>query len=171
MTYARTDAISESANATVKGDRDSLADNDDLAVVAERLDDLDVHGAYLSTEPLRSRGPTRRPDQEGTGAEGAGTALVRYDAVGVGTALKDKKPRLVVVLVHGSDQAAQLNTERLEANVADGKSFVTRRPWSDLLTEGDIEQDGRMVVAEFRVENPTLWYRLVFQGDNLLAVS
>ncbi|MBA3281017.1 MAG: hypothetical protein H0U29_02195, partial [Acidimicrobiia bacterium] len=72
---------------------------------------------------------------------------------------------------HGSDQAAQLNTERLEANVADGKSFVTRRPWSDLLTEGDIEQDGRMVVAEFRVENPTLWYRLVFQGDNLLAVS
>lgn len=171
LTYARTDAISESVNATVAGDRGSLADNDDLVPVAERLDDLDAHSAYLSTEPLRSRGPTRSPDQEGNGAEGAGTALARYDAVGVGTALKDKKPSMVVVLVHGSDQAAQLNTERLEANVADGKSFVTRRPWSDLLTEGDIEQDGRMVVATFRVERSDLWYRLVFQGDNLLAVS
>jgi hypothetical protein len=83
----------------------------------------------------------------------------------------DDKPRLVVVLVHGSDQAAEENAERLEANVADGTSFITRRPWSDQLTEGDIAQDGQVVVAEFRVENPTLWYRLIFQGDNLLAVA
>lgn len=164
LTYAKSDAISKSVNATVKGDRTSLADNDDLATVAERLDDLDVHSAYLSTEPVSApKGQSQTGDP--------GSALARYDAIGVGAALKDKKPRLVVVLVHGSDRAAEQNAKGLKAKVADGKSAATGRPWSDQLSDPDIEQDGRVVVASFRVKNPTLWYRLVLQGDNLLAVS
>ncbi|CAN5745804.1 hypothetical protein BH10ACT1_BH10ACT1_20970 [soil metagenome] len=171
LAYTNDDAGMGRILATADGERKSLADDDDLRAVAEGLDDADVTGAYLSTEPLGPAGGFRRRPGGSDGAAAKDQALQPYVAFGVGAALDDGTKELVVVLVHEDDESARENAGRLRRIVADGSSATTRRPWKSLLRAADVEQDGRLVEATFEVDDPTLWLKIVQQRDHLLATS
>lgn len=168
LTYTNSDDTTQAVLDAVEGDGDSLADVDDLATVADALDDRDVHSALLSTTPVSvdPRAQTRE------GAEEMATdILTPYRALGTGAAIEDGRPRMVVVVVHDSDGDAEDNVERLERQAADGRSAATGGAWSELLTDPVIDREGAVVTASFAVENPALWLQIVLQRDNLLAAG
>ncbi|QXC63103.1 hypothetical protein KSP35_10155 [Aquihabitans sp. G128] len=166
LAYTRADAPMEQVVETVADDHISLAEDDELASLAKSLDRAEVHSAFLSGEPPTGGGRQRPGD-----ADRGAPALEPYIAFATGAALRGGKRQLVVVLLHGTVDAAKANVDRLQAVVDDGDSTVSGQPWKTLLRKPHISRDGRKLVATFEVGNPALWSRIVFSQDTLLATS
>lgn len=163
--WANTTATMEAALDTFAGDAPSLADDPELGPMARALDGMGAYSALLTadSEALRTA--------EGAPGTDPGPTLEPYEAVATGAAVVDGSPRLLVVLVNADEATAETNADLLAQIVAEGESAVNRRPWSEVLDEGDITVDGTLVAASFPTDQPRLWTQVFVTRDTLLASS
>jgi hypothetical protein len=129
----------------------SLADDRNLAAVARALDDQGALSALIL-------GP-----DDGGGltylAAGIGWAYAAGDGDG---------GRMLLTYATGSAADARALADELEDLVVNGRTMMTKAPWSDYLTDPDIAVDGTQVVASFGVEGPAgRWAQFVYTGENL----
>lgn len=137
------------------GDRDSLADVDDLATAARALDDQEVLTAILtddgdqfSLEQLAAPGapPEVRTRLEAQ-LDSAGD-LPDWRVAAVADAVGgDDQPRMVLVFVHDDGDGAEAQVAFLRKLLREGRSAATGRRFSDMFTVDRLEAGGRVVTA------------------------
>ena len=117
-----------------KGKR--LIDNDELADVAEALDDASVHAAYLvagSFDQFRGHPPEDAIDEE-------------FDAVGIGFSGSAGEP--AVHVAYWFDDDLDDATKQVEATWRHGTSRRTYRPLSDLAQVRAVHRRGHVVTVD-----------------------
>ena len=133
-------------------DEPSLADNDALVGVAERLDDAGAYTAYLLDDT-------------------PGTETNPYDAIGVGQTVDDDGP-LGLFVYHYADEATANDAADTVTGLFEGQSDQTRAPWSDVFSSFDVAADGDAVVVRVRFADerpPGVLWQILFSRDNLTA--
>ncbi len=161
LAWASNDDLIEDTVATANGDDDSLADREDLGEIAAAMDGVDTVSALLSASA----------DQ---GDEGPPGDLVEYPAFGIGaTADEDGDPLLILALWHEEEDDAEHNAEALQELADDDEVFGSGEQdgEADAVDVVSIEQDGRVVLGVFEVDDPSLWSRLPVLGDPLVRAD
>jgi hypothetical protein len=131
-------------------DGDDVGGDEGFTAVAERLDDADVYGAYLATHDNDRGSP--------------------YDTVGLGVAVDDDGPLVVIVYHYADDEAASDAVADVE-DVLAGESARTRAPWSEIFPESEVTAEGNDVVARLRLaddRSPAIIRDILFVGDSLV---
>lgn len=125
----------------------SLADDPDIAAVAEALDGQGALSALIT------------PSIGGGGLE--------YEVAGAGFGW-DGRARMILVYSTASTSAGNALGDELEELVTEGRTLGTRAPWSDYLAEPHIVTDGAVVTATFTLQgSSTAWAQFVYRGENL----
>ena len=146
VAWARSDDVLE----PLLDGEDSLAERDDLAELASVLEGADAVSAMFSAE-VAEGGP---PD-----------GFAPYEAFAVGGGVNDDgEPLLHVALWHEDESDAEENVDELEDYA---EAAEDSRLWPEVIPV-DVEQEGRVVLGTFRVQEPSAWSRLAFIGDPLL---
>jgi hypothetical protein len=157
----RTTPTMEAALDVAAGDADSLADDEELGALADRLDELGAIAALFTDQAWSA-------EQSDDGPE----PLVPWTALASGVTLDDDgEPVLVFLLAHADEGDADENAERLEAILDDGVSALTRTPWSELLQSPEVSVDGRVVALRAEIDGPRapFWQQVVLARDSLFA--
>lgn len=151
----------------MEGD-DRLDGDDDLAAVAEALDEHDVYavmvlaGDDLLTDPLSIAGTTATPEQiEEIQERLGGMLLAPFEVFGAGLTVVDDEAVGVLAYQHATADIAEENAEALEALFAEGPSVRTNQPLAEMFTDVAVEVDGTTVtvVLGFADDTPpnALW--------------
>ena len=148
---------------THQGKEDPLADDEDLALAAGRLDDLGLfsalligHAEFFSAEDvlddlclnLYSEQCDRIRDRVANVG-----SLTEYEVLGAGAGRDDDGLFNAVVLVYRDDDDAERNARQFEERLEDGTSLFANRRWSELIPDGDVTAEGRTVVAKLRPQS------------------
>jgi hypothetical protein len=132
----------------------TLAEDARLAPLAAALDAQDAYSAMLLADDalltdfadviLGADSPAEAREQleDLPRCEGVNGA-----AVGVA---HDGEPLIVVALSFVNEQAAESGAGVVEDVLTGGEDFMTRRPWSEMLTVESVEADGSVVVVTAR---------------------
>lgn len=172
VAWTRTTAAMEATLDAWHGERDTLADVDDLAALAAVLDAEGCHSAFLSTDEAAYDAAAVAllpPGGEAPAADPTELALPRYEAVATGVALGAEGTVLVVALHYRDEGAAAAGAEALERVAAEGSSLVGDGvPWSELLDGATVRADGTTAVGVFPTGNGDLWREVPFTRDTLL---
>lgn len=161
-------AALESAIAVREGEGTSLADVEDLQLIADGLDDAGTYAAILSADGSQFALDRAALDL----LDSDQPVLEAYRAMGAGAGLdEDGTEFMVIVLIYADADAATANAATLEEIATTGSSLQARQPWSDLLTVRSIAADGRLVIGVFEVPGVRirLWYQVIFTVDTLVA--
>lgn len=145
----------------VEGD-DRLDGDDDLAAVADALDEHDVYavmildGDDLVTDPLSIAGGNATPEQlEEIEERFGGMLLAPFEVLGAGLTVVDDEAVGVLAYEHSSARIAEENAELLETLFAEGLSVVTNQPLAELFTGVAVEVDGETVTVTFGFTDDT----------------
>ena len=151
----------------LEGD-DRLDGDEDLAAVADALDEHDVYAAMvldgdsLTTDPLSIAGPDATPEQlEEIEERLGGMLLAPFEVFGAGLTVVDDEAVGVLAYQHSTADAAEENAELLETLFAEGASVRTSEPLSEMFTDVEVTVDGTTVTVTlgFADDTPTnvLW--------------
>jgi hypothetical protein len=153
------------------GRRDSLADVDELGLLAEAMDGADAYVARFSTQPIEFDVGDAPPEVVAaqTAAFDAEPHLDRYRGLATGLVAGAHEQALVVALVFDDAEQADANAARLERLVSETASLVHDEPWSTLLGDPQITTEGRVVIGRFLLEQSAVWHLL--GAEPLLAVA
>ena len=151
LAHDRTDAGIAAYLEAADGDRSTLDEVEELATVAEVLDEADVHCAYLSTV-----------------MRGEGGVLAPFTALGVGNALVDGHTEVVIVVVHASDDDAVTSEQGLTDLLKDpgSRDDVV---WAKQVSKAEVTRQGALTIARLTTSQPTLWSQLGPGGDPLVT--
>ena len=156
----------------------SLAGDDEHLAVATALDEHGVYSALIVGQqllaPLVSSSNLSPEQAKKVIAEMQEHALKPYLLAGIGETLVDGSPRTVIVLANTDSDAAQANAEALRGLIADGRSMVSQRPWSDYFGVDSVTTDGSLTIGVLTLTDPTrvtAWYQAVMNRDTLLAAG
>lgn len=137
----------------VNGDQPTLDEVEELAAVAEALDQADVHAAYLSME-----------------MRGQGGVLAPHTALGVGNSLVDGHTEAIIVVQHQSDDDAKAS-ERGLSDRFEGPRSQDGVAGSDLVSDVEVTREGTLTIARFTTDDPSVWSQLVWRADPLVSPS
>ena len=162
-----------------RNNRDSLADDPDLALAAGELQSLGVYSAILFGDVERfTFGPLysllsaeERAQLEKTRAElgmEAEDAPDEFSALGAGVARDSDGFVAILVFVYADEDVANRNVPGLEEMLANGQSIATGQPWIEYFPQSEVWSDGRALIARLRTERPAIWLQVVFNNENLL---
>jgi hypothetical protein len=137
----------------------SLADVDELRLLAEALDSLNTtsaaflgdtrsNDAVLLLHPILADGD----GDLGEGGDSAAdeTALVPYIAAAAGGGVEGSGYFEAVALVHAEEESAELNAERMKRRLAEGTQVRSGEAWRDLIRDSEVSVRGRVIVAKMR---------------------
>jgi hypothetical protein len=165
------DALEDGIDAAT-GATDRLADQEDLAPLAEAMDGLGAMGALFSTDPAVFGGG-RLPDLDDVDATVPDDPVLDpYEAFATGVRTGEDGPQVLIALLHDDEDDAEDNVENLEEVVAEAVSVQGGQPWSELVSIDEVETDGPVLTAVLDVAEPqqaTMWTDLVYTRDTLLA--
>ena len=162
--------------------RDSLADDPDMALAAGALDGLGVYSALLfgDVESLGESSLCDRiimdncPEEEALeklrsqlGIAPAG-ALDRYILLGAGVGHDGDGFYTVLVFVYESEDVAERNVGAFKEMLAEGRSMFTGQTWTEYFPQSEVLNDGRALIASLRPGTKSTWERLVHEGASLL---
>ena len=164
---------------TYRDDRDSLADDPDLALAAGELQSIGVYSAILfgdverfTTDPLDSLlSAEERAQLEKARAElgmEAEDTPDYYSALGTGVAKDSDGFLTILVFVYEDEDVANRNVQGLEEMLANGQSIATGQPWTEYFPQSEVWSDGRALIARLRTEFPSIWQSIVSRNENLL---
>ncbi len=162
-----------------RNNRESLADDPDLALAAGALQNLGVYSAILfgdverfTTDPLDSLlSAEERAQLEKVRAElgmEAEDTQDYYSALGTGVAKDSDGFLTILVFVYEDEDVANRNVQDLEEMLANGYSFATGQPWTEYFPQSEVWSDGRALIARLRTERPSIWQDIVSNNENLL---
>ena len=162
-----------------RNNRDSLADDPDLALAAGELQNLGVYSAILFGEverfifgPLYSLlSAEERAQLEKTRVElGMETedAPDEFSALGAGVARDSDGFVAILVFVYEDVDVANRNVQGLEEMLANGKSIAAGQPWTEYFPQSEVWSDRRALIARLRTDAPQIWKQVVFSNENLL---
>ena len=144
--WTRTDETMHDSIDAGAGDTDTLADVDELAVVAEALEDQDAYQAYLTADPgpfSVDRLPRTSPEAKEQAAAGA---LEPWTAAGAGDAVDGDTAVGVLVLTHEDAGTAATNEKRLRELLESGRSPREDRPYADAYEVRALERKGSTLI-------------------------
>ena len=175
--WSNADAPLEGALDADQGERDSLADDDDMAAAARVLDGEKVLSAVLTDAgeqfaPTASLGPRVPPAVQERLGDMLGPAedLPDWRVAAVADAVgDDDKPRVVLVFLHDDGDSAKAHVAFLRKLLREGTSFATQRPLKDLVTIQRLDADGPVVTAVLETDAPGLGFVLFARHEVLLA--
>jgi hypothetical protein len=178
-------AESMEAARSAGGSGRTLADDPVFRPLADALDGQDVYTAMLLGQPPGSAaaGAIVQGGSDGSDGSDVSDARERVEEVcdqvlaetpvGVATGLSDDGgPVVVLVLLHGSEEAAGANADAVRRIVEEGSSLLTREPWSERLSVDEVTTDGETTVARLRVvdDSPAaIWRDMVHRQDSLVT--
>lgn len=148
LLYATFDDGIESLIDAADGSNGTLADDADLAELAAALDEHNALSAMLMRRPSTS-------------------TLGDYKSVAVGFSW-DGSPHVIMVYAASSPSDAKALAAQVEDVAVSGVSETTRQPWSDLLPNPQVRDDGNLVIATFDSSNASLWASIAQRQENLL---
>jgi hypothetical protein len=142
------------AAARLSDETRSLAADDDIGLLAMAFDTIGVDEAAFSSDVLRFR------DDNG--------ALLRFGAIAIGAGVDANGTYMAIAFAQKNHAEASEQLHRLEAVLRTGTSSAARRPWSDVVSIGQLSANGRVVIAVLPTRLPTLWLELERTPDTLL---
>ena len=159
-----------------RNNRDSLADDPDLALAAGELQSLGVYSAILfgdverfTTNPLDSLLSAEEQAQlEKMRAPLGMDTPDEFSALGAGVAKDADGFLTILVFVYEDADVANRNVQGLEEMLANGQSIATGQPWTEYFPQSEVWSDGRALIARLRTERPAIWLQVVFNNENLL---
>ena len=163
---------------TYGGNGDSLADDPDLALAAGALQNLGVYSALLAGDVERFTGPLDSllsPEEQAqlekaraqVGME-AGTTSEKYSVLGAGVTKDSDGFVTILVFVYEDEGAASRKVQDFEERLANGRSMLTGQPWTEYFPEGEVWNDGRVLIVRLRTEHSRIWEQMVLSVDSLL---
>ncbi len=163
---------------TFRGKEDSLADDSDLALAAEKMDSLEVYsglligdtaslGADAVIEGLCANVSSRECRQIEDAITGGVGPLDEYEALGAGVGRDEDGTFNAVIFVYGSEDAAKRNARQFEELLEQGESILARRSWSEIVLDADVWAEDRTVIGKLRSISPALWVQAVHARDSL----
>ena len=164
------------------GERDSLADDPDLALAARGLDDLGVYSALLvgNVEQYSAQAllfgvlsPEERNQlQKMRAALGLEAndekGMDKYRVLGTGVAKDTEGLLTTLVFVYEDEDVASRNVQAFKEKIAKSYSIVSSQPWIEHFPQSEVWNDGRALIAKLRTENPRIWLSMVYEQDSLL---
>lgn len=155
-------------------DEPSMADREELAVIAGALDAAEVYSAMMmvhDSSPLAALGVSATPEQleEFLGD----TQLIDpFVAFGAGLSVVDDEPTGTIVYAFATDDAAADAVDTIDDVLTDGASIMSRRPLNEMFEVREVRADGSVVVATiaFRDANPGLLWDMIY-GRDLPTIS
>lgn len=132
-------------------DGEHLGADEAFTAVAEQLDAAHVYGAYLTSV---------REGRDGS----------PFDTIGMGVALDDEGPSVVIVYHYAEGATASDAVADVEA-VLEGDSLRTEQPWSEIFPSSEVTAEGANVVATLRLDSdrsPAIARQILFAGDSLV---
>ena len=164
---------------TYGGNGDSLADDPDLALAADALQNLGVYSALLAGDVERFTGPLDSllsPEERAQLQKmrdqlqmEAGTTSDRYSVLGAGVARDADGLVAVLVFVYEDEGAASRNVQDFEERLANGRSMLTGQPWTEYFPEGEVWNEGSALIARLHTtEHPRIREQIVLSVDSLL---
>ncbi|MCI0850158.1 MAG: hypothetical protein J4N26_04265, partial [Chloroflexi bacterium] len=170
----------DAAIAAAAGERRSLADVAVFQRLARGLQALGTYTALFSvdTDPYTVAATAERlAGTDATEADvaaererlGGETKLLPYQAFATGAGVDAGGAYTALVLLHGGEEAAQANVQRLEDRIAEGTSWLGGQPFSEFISRVDIVRDGSVILAKLRSDRYALWFGLHAGRDTLLV--
>ncbi len=162
---------------THRGKGDSLADDEDLALAAGRLDDLEVFSALIIGDPeyfsaedvLENLCLNLYSDECDLIRDRAASvgSLTEYEVLGAGAGKDGHGLFNAVILVYRDEGDAERNARQFEERLEEGSSLFANRRWSELIPDADVRAEGRTVLAKLRPQSAALWHQSVVVRDSL----
>ena len=159
---------------TYLGRRDSLADDPDLALAARQMDSLGVYSASLvgQVEALWSQALLSQEEQDQLRKARAANderGMDEYRVLGAGVAKDTEGFLTILVFVYENEDIAGRNVQAFKEKWEKGNSIVSSRPWKEYFPQGEVWNDGRVLVARLRTEKPTIWLQMVTVRESLIT--
>ena len=162
------------------GDGKSLADAEDVQLLAAGLDRLGTYTALFSTDresytlaevAKRVAGPDASAGQVNTIRDGLQREgmLLAYEAYATGAGVDARGPFTALVLLHADEAAARANVQRLRLRIDHGTSWIAGQPFAELIDDVEITPEGRVVLAKLRSRSHGVWFALHAARDTLLV--
>ena len=165
-------------------DRDTLADDPDMALAAGALDGLGVYSGLLLgdvgifAEPgLCEQLGIEEDDCEESMQElrsrlGIATkepwSLEKYIRAGTGVGHDKDGFYTVLVFVYEDEDMAKRNVRVFENILAEGFSWLSDSPWSELFPHSEVWNEDRTLIAKLRTDKARMYQDLVFSDSSLL---
>ena len=135
----------------------SLADDQDMLLLAQAMDGLRAYSVLLSgdtgmwgiDEVLASfQLPARDLERVREQYLEQAPLLDNFSAMATGVGRDDDGLYMAVALVYDSVRTAERDVPRLERRVEDGLSLRANRPWLDYFSAVEVWSEGRLVLAK-----------------------
>jgi len=157
--------------------RDSLADDPDLALAAGALDGLGVYSGLLfgDAAELEAQRPCDLVDDcdeeewEKIGSQlgWESRGLDKYILLGTGVGHDEDGYYTALVFVYENEDVAERNAGVIEERLAEWLS-LTGKPWNEVFPEGEVWNEERALIAKLRTEHPRYYLSLVFRRESLI---
>ena len=169
-----------------RGTRSFLADDPDMLMAAQTLDELGAYSALLIgdvtafDEVLEIRrncnvvshcageeDVDRMRSLLGMAPESG--ALDRYNLLGTGVGHNEDGLYTVLVFVYENEDVTEHNVEVLKENLAEGYWISADKPWTEVFPHSEVWNNGRALIAKLRTEDRFVWASMVSEGASLLT--
>ncbi len=142
--------------------RDSLADNPDLALAAGALEGLGVYSGLLFGD-VAELGMASPEESRG---------LDEYILLGTGVGHDEDGFYTALVFVYENEDVAERNAGVFENNLAKGFSIYSNKPWAELFPHSEVWNEDRTLIAKLRTESPVnrlIYLSMVVNRDSLIV--
>ena len=164
--------------------RDSLADDSDLALAAGALDGLGVYSGLLFGDVAELEALSLCDLRDGCDEEALaelrsqlGMAslesrrLDEYILLGTGVGHDEDGFCTAFVFVYQNEDVAERNVGVFENNLAEGFSIYSDKPWAELFPHSEVWNEDRTLIAKLRTEstvNRLIYLFMVVNRDSLI---
>ena len=138
--------------------RDSLADDPDLALAAGALEGLGVYSGLLfgDVAELGMASP-----EESRGRD-------EYILLGTGVGHDEDGFYTVLVFVYENEDVAERNVGVFRKILGEGRSLITNEPWNEVFSKTEVWNDKRALIAKLRTEHRRIYLSMVINRDSLI---
>jgi hypothetical protein len=148
-------------------------------LAAEALDDEPVAGAFFSddlldgTDPASVLGPRATPEQlEAFDPDDHGPLLEDVEVLATGYGLDGGQNVCILVLVAGTEEAAERNIEVMEERIAEQESSTTKQPFDELFDVERTAVEGRVSILWLETDIRPDWIvSSIFQRDTFVLTD
>ena len=160
--------------------RDSLADDPDLALAAGALDGLGVYSALLAGDVDSLEASSLCDLRDGCDEEALAElrsqlgmaplesrGLDKYILLGTGVGHDQDGLYTVLVFVYENGDVAERNVGVIEERLAEWFS-LTGKPWNEVFPEGEVWNEERALIAKLRTQNRLIHLSIVANADSLI---